>query len=198
MSDEAGFGGLLILALILSVFLNSCCQVYFDHQYNKGIDCNEYEAGELNGYGNHNESIYNQCIKYKSEHFDKKEIMRITGDKGAYYYSWGYIEGYDKYLLDYENSWLIEEMENEPINPKQESDLLERHTELKNVIKIERCNESTSPYGNYDVEFYTVNEYGETTLALPACLIYGEQYNVSFGDHKETICINDDKYYLIN
>ncbi len=111
MSDNGGFGGLLILVLILSVFLNSGCQVYFDHQYNKGINCQEYEDGKLSGYENHNESIYNQCIHYLEEHYDELRDSRITGDKGAYYYSWGYVEGYENYLLDCGNSWLIREME---------------------------------------------------------------------------------------
>lgn len=110
MSDNGGFGGILILILILSVFLNLSFQVYFDHQYNNGMDCNEYEDGKLSGYEKHNETIYNQCVKYKSEHFDKKLNSRIIGDFGAYYYSLGYIDGYEKYLVDYKNSWLIEEM----------------------------------------------------------------------------------------
>jgi len=120
VSDNGGLGGFLGLVLIISFFivfglsvLDSCCGVYMDFQYSAGVECHEYEDGLQNGYENHNESIYDQCVEYKSEHFDKTESTRITGDKGAYYYSWGYIEGYNKYLLDYKNSWLIEEMKKE-------------------------------------------------------------------------------------
>lgn len=179
------------LAIIGTILIISTLLIFVSWvQYDLGFYGESYKDGEYTGYNSHNESIYNASLEYA--YLNLPHVGGgVRGSKDAFYYAYGYVDGYEKYLLDYKNSWLIEEMENGP-------DMSMPQNVSRSQIKIEKCNDSAGPFGNYDVEFYTVNEHGESTLALLTCLIYGERYNVSFGDHKETIYITSDKYYLFD
>lgn len=193
MNDSPGLGAYLILVVLISAVAMFGHDVYTCVQYNNGFDCQEYDEGAKKGYDNHNETIYNKCVEYKSDHFDTKG-SKIIGEKDLYYFSCGYIKGYEKRIKDSKIEWLTEEMDNDTMRnpPPYEGGC--------SPVRLYPISYDGTPIKNIEIGVYN-DTFHKTYISDKTCVIvtdirHGSRYNVTFGTHDESIRFYENEYYL--